>query len=40
MALAKVHSCAIVGLDGELVDVEVDIARGMPASRSRVGPSD
>ena len=31
MALAKVHSCAIVGLDGELVDVEIDIARGMPA---------
>ena len=31
MALAKVHSCAVVGLDGELVDVEVDIARGMPA---------
>ncbi len=31
MALAKVLSCAVVGLDGELVDVEVDIAQGMPA---------
>jgi magnesium chelatase family protein len=26
--LAKVQSCAIVGLDGELVDVEVDVASG------------
>lgn len=26
--LAKVQSCAVVGLDGELVDVEVDVARG------------
>jgi len=25
--LAKVLSCAVVGLDGELVDVEVDISR-------------
>lgn len=25
--LAKVYSCALVGLDGELVDVEVDISR-------------
>lgn len=30
MALAKVQSCAVAGLDGELVEVEVDIARGMP----------
>jgi magnesium chelatase family protein len=30
MALAKVFSCAVVGLDGELVEVEVDIAKGMP----------
>jgi len=29
--LAKVHSCAIVGLDGEIVEVEVDIAQGLPA---------
>lgn len=25
--LAKVYSCALVGLEGELVDVEVDISR-------------
>ncbi len=31
MALSKVFSCAVVGLDGELVEVEVDIAKGMPA---------
>ena len=30
MALAKVQSCAVAGLEGELVEVEVDIARGMP----------
>ncbi len=29
--LAKVMSCAIVGLDAETVDVEVDIIRGGPA---------
>lgn len=29
--LAKVMSCAIVGLDAETVDVEVDIIRGAPA---------
>ncbi len=28
--LAKVNSCAIVGLDGALVDVEVDIGNGQP----------
>lgn len=28
--LAKVNSCAVVGLDGEIVEVEVDISRGMP----------
>ncbi len=28
--LAKVSSCAIVGLDGALVDVEVDISNGQP----------
>ena len=28
MPLAKVLSCAVVGLDGELVEVEVDVARG------------
>ncbi len=29
--LAKVFSCAVVGLEGALVEVEVDIARGLPA---------
>ncbi len=29
--LAKVNSCALVGLDGTLVEVEVDSSRGMPA---------
>ncbi len=29
--LAKVFSCAVVGLDGILVEVEVDIAPGLPA---------
>src|SRR3990172_2813951 len=29
--LAKVDSCAIIGLDGEIVEVEVDISQGLPA---------
>ena len=29
--LAKVNSCAILGLDGEVVEVEVDISQGLPA---------
>jgi magnesium chelatase family protein len=29
--LAKVLSCAVVGLDGELVEVEVDKGRGLPS---------
>src|SRR5262245_37700875 len=29
--LAKVTSCAVVGLDGALIEVEVDIARGLPS---------
>ncbi len=29
--LAKVLSCAVIGLDGGLVEVEVDIAQGLPA---------
>ncbi len=28
--LAKVNSCAVVGLDGEIVEVEVDISQGIP----------
>jgi hypothetical protein len=30
MPPAKVLSCAVAGLEGELVEVEVDISRGMP----------
>jgi magnesium chelatase family protein len=30
--LAKVTSCAVVGLDAELVQVEVDISRGLPGT--------
>jgi magnesium chelatase family protein len=29
--LAKVYTCAVVGLDGQLVETEVDIAPGLPA---------
>jgi magnesium chelatase family protein len=29
--LSKVLSCAVVGLDGELIDVEVDRGRGLPS---------
>lgn len=29
--LAKVLTCAVVGLDGALVEVEVDIGPGLPA---------
>ncbi|RMF02062.1 MAG: ATP-binding protein, partial [Chloroflexi bacterium] len=29
--LAKVTSCAVVGLDGVLIQVEVDISRGLPS---------
>ena len=29
--LAKVYSCAVIGLEGVLVEVEVDIAMGLPA---------
>jgi magnesium chelatase family protein len=29
--LAKVYSCAVIGLEGLLVEVEVDIANGLPA---------
>ena len=28
--LAKVNSCALIGLDGVLVEIEVDAAKGMP----------
>lgn len=29
--LAKVYSCAVIGLEGMLVEVEVDIAQGLPS---------
>jgi magnesium chelatase family protein len=29
--LAKVHSCAIIGLDGNIIEVEVDSGRGLPS---------
>ena len=29
--LAKVTTCAIIGLEGEIVEVEVDTARGLPS---------
>jgi magnesium chelatase family protein len=29
--LAKVMTCAVIGLEGELVEVEVDISQGLPA---------
>ncbi len=29
--LAKLYSCAILGLDGGLIEVEVDITQGLPA---------
>ena len=30
--LAKVYSCAVIGLDGAVVEVEVDTANGPPRS--------
>lgn len=29
--LAKVATCAVIGLDGSLVEVEVDIGNGLPS---------
>src|SRR5215468_8780138 len=29
--LAKVQSCAVIGLEGVLVNVEIDISQGLPA---------
>ena len=29
--LAKVMSCAVVGLEGAIVEVEVDISAGLPS---------
>ena len=38
--LAKVYSCAVIGLEGELVDVEVDITRAEMPSTTVVGLPD
>ncbi len=29
--LAKLYSCAVLGLEGGLIEVEVDISQGLPA---------
>jgi len=31
LMLAKVYSCAVIGLDGAIVEVEVDTANGLPS---------
>ena len=28
--LARVHSCAVIGLEGEIIEVEVDTGQGLP----------
>ena len=38
--LAKVYSCALLGLDGELVEVEVDISRAEMPTTTIVGLPD
>ena len=38
--LARVFSCAVVGLEGELVDVEVDITRAENPNTTIVGLPD
>jgi hypothetical protein len=40
MALAKVRSCALVGLDGALVEVEVDVSHASLPSFTVVGLPD
>ena len=40
MALARVLSCAVVGLDGSLVEVEVDVSRSALPSITIVGLPD
>ena len=36
--LAKLYSCAVLGLDGGLIEVEVDISQGLPAFTMRELP--
>ncbi len=38
--LASVHSCAVIGLDGVIVEVEVDTGQGMPGGMDIVGLPD
>src|SRR5690554_3792561 len=38
--LASVYSCAIIGLDGVIVQVEVDTGQGMPGGMDIVGLPD
>jgi magnesium chelatase family protein len=38
--LASVHSCAVIGLDGVIVQVEVDTGQGMPGGMDIVGLPD
>ena len=38
--LARVLSCAVIGLEGELVEVEVDIARAQNPTTTVVGLPD
>jgi hypothetical protein len=39
--LSKVNSCAVIGLDGEIVDVEVDIVNfGLPKFAVSLAPAD
>ncbi|MFC2055631.1 magnesium chelatase domain-containing protein, partial [Chloroflexota bacterium] len=28
--LARVYSCAVIGLEGEIIEVEVDTGQGLP----------
>ena len=37
--LAQVYTCAVIGLEGEIVKVEVDTGRGLPTF-TLVGPPD
>jgi magnesium chelatase family protein len=37
--LAKVASCAVLGLEGAIVEVEVDISPGLPVFKRNTMPS-
>ena len=38
--LAKVLSCAVIGLDGEIIEVEVDVSRAQNPTTAIVGLPD